>query len=247
MVQDLVSFYQQEYQFRSFYSILTSRLSRLGCGQEEFTTSDRFLSGICRAEPTCNLPFALPLPPYTRIDVPVWFGNAVECTFKILVFGSEPRDTNKKFNIEATANRVFGAAFGADRWNPKTTITGKPQMKYFRVFERLITDPKVFIVFSDIVKTFEVNGDDKAFNDRQARRNFEKSAGSSNNKRILQVEINLVAPHKILLLGNDTFGFMENHSELANGWPFVRIRHPSQGGESEAKNQIEKIAREIPD
>jgi hypothetical protein len=190
------------------------------------------------------VPFALPLPPYTRVDVPVWFGDPIDCTFRILVFGLESRDTNEKFNIEAIKNRIYGAAFGADRWNPKTTVTRKPQLKYFRVFEKLINDPKVFIVFSDIVKTFEVSGHGKEFDDRQARRGFKKIAGSSNNLQILQEEIRLIAPHKILCLGKPSFDFM-NHAKLSNGSPLVQIRHPSQGGESEAKKQIEQIAHEI--
>lgn len=247
MVQELIDFYQQELHFKSFYSLIMSR-SFQPSANEELTNSDRFLSGIPRAEPTAHQLLSPPnaTSPHTRIDVPVWFGSPNEGSIKILVFGSEPRDTDKIFNIEVIGKHVYASPFGADRWNPMTSIPRKPQLKYFRVFERLITHPKVFIVFSDIVKGYEVTGDHKGMNDREARRRFKNISGSESNLRILSTEIEIIRPREVLLLGNDAFGFMKSHSELSNGLTIHRVRHPSHAGESQAKRQTDQIARGFP-
>jgi hypothetical protein len=108
-----------------------------------------------------------------RVDVPVWFGDFQRSDNKILVYGREPRDTDKLFNIEVIGNRTYATPFGCDRWNDNSTI--KPQLKYFRIFKEIIGNQENFIIFSDIVKYYITNGNKKQ-NDEKARRTFSQIA-----------------------------------------------------------------------
>ena len=234
----LISFYREWLGFRDYYSIiLNSQKSQ----NNEFCQHPGLLSGV---EPTYGTITAglTTRSGDQRIDVPVWFGDAEAAQRKIIVFGLEPRDTNPMFNIERTGNRMFGAPFGADRWNAGSTVRGKAQNKYFRVFNDVIDQKDTFILFSDIVKFYKIIDAENRdrVNDTYAREHFIRHASES--LPMLKKEISLIDPSHIITLGNDSYRFIKkllpNLKDIIKG-----IRHPANGGERKAKEQLGVLLR----
>jgi hypothetical protein len=229
----LISFYQT-LGFNSFYRIISDNANS---NSKEFIQNHRFLSGIA-SEKIENSNLIVCSQGDIRIDVPVWFGDAHSAEHRIMVFGLEPRDTHPLFNIERVGNRVFAAPFGIDRWNDSSSVERKPQNKYFRVFKNLIEKPDSFILFSDIVKEYEIVSEEneKGANDQHARNTFFERAEKS--LPFLTEEINLINPTHLITMGNEAHTFLSQHFSNKN---VIRLRHPSNGGESLAKEQIDML------
>lgn len=226
-MHQLISHYQT-LGFESYYDIIISNIQK---NSTEFIQSGRFLSGWKAKEKSNKMPFACKSGD-TRIDVPVWFGDKQKAKNRILVFGLEPRDTDSNFNIERVGKKVFATPFGVDRWNQKSTVPRKPQNKYYRVFDKLVSDQNNFVVFSDIVKEYEIQttSNEKSKNDKNARKQFFVKAEES--LPFLLQEIKHIAPTHIITMGKDSNEFM---LESFKSWNIIRMRHPSNGGEKEAK------------
>ena len=236
--EELISFYREWLEFRDYYSIIiNSRKSQ----KSEFSQHPGLLSGIASATDSKTEELTTRKDDL-RIDVPVWFGDAGMAQRKIIVFGLEPRDTNPMFNIERAGNRVFGAPFGADRWNAGSTVRGKPQNKYFRVFNAVLDQKDTFILFSDIVKFYTIIDPENRdrVNDSYAREHFIRHANES--LPMLKKEISLIDPSHIITLGNDSFRFIKkllpDFQDIIKG-----VRHPANGGERKAKEQLDQLLR----
>ena len=235
-MKELVQFYKEWLGFNKYFEIILSNIEK---NPAEFNQNTRILEGIEKTIAS-NPETLFTIEKDHRIDVPVWFGNLNNSRHRIIVFGLEPRDTNSAFNIERVNNLVFGTPFGVDRWNITTTVPRKPQNRYFRVFEELAKRQDTFLLFSDIVKHYKiidkVNKD--RINDQNARTNFNKNASESRYK--LQQELRLVNPTHIITLGNDSFNIAKNllpeYTDI-----IVGVRHPANGGETIAKEQIKQL------
>jgi len=99
----------------------------------------------------------------TRIDVPVWFGDhesAEKARRIISVVGSEPHDTNKKFNIAECGEKpdryVFGCPFGAELWNED--VNGR----YSESLGFCLHVKGIFLHLTDVVKEYSVTPKGKA-------------------------------------------------------------------------------------
>ena len=235
-ITKLISFYQDWLGFKNYYSII---INSQKIYESEFIQNYNFLNRI-KSTTDSTIKELHTKKDDLRIDVPVWFGNIERSHRKVLVYGLEPRDTNSKFNVERIQNRVFGTPFGIDRWNSNSNVKGKPQNKYFRVFNDVIDQNDTFILFSDIVKFYKIidpNNKNKV-NDKYARNNFIKHANES--LLMLKKEIEIVNPTHIITLGNNSFRFIKNllpdFQNIITG-----IRHPANGGERIAKEQLNQL------
>ena len=234
-MNDLIEFYRKKLGFKDFYNIIKNNIKS---NPNDYIQNSRFLETI-EASNISSFKNIKAKPGDLRIDVPVWFGNFEMTEYKIVVAGREPRDTNSDFNVEHIDNKIFACPFGVDRWNKQSSIKGKPQNKYYRVFDNLICDNKFFMLFTDIVKEYEIVGNA----DDHARDTFDSKAESS--KDLFIEEIKKIKPNVIISLGNETFSkidkwFQENFEILK-----VPIRHPSHGGEKEAKAQLKDFLQKI--
>jgi hypothetical protein len=236
-MKNIAEFYKNWLGFDSYYDIV---INNINSSKEEFIQSANILNGYTRK----------PIQPPTgiecqigdiRIDVPIWFGNLSTAKRRIIVFGLEPRDTNSQFNLERVGSKVFASPFGLDRWNEHSTVTRRPQNRYYRVFKDLISDESNFVLFSDIVKDYKVvsgNNLNRA-NDLEARNNFLKKA--EEGLLFLEKEIGNVSPTHILTLGNESFNFLRKHYSKSTH----RLRHPSNGGEKQAKEQLKALLQAV--
>ena len=218
--------YKEEFDFLNFYSILLNN-----------NIEDSIYSNFLKSAPdnfiTSNFD-KLNIETKTkdlRIDLPVWFGD-IHSKNRILIFGMEPRDTDKKFNIEKVDNRVFAVPFALE--------SGKG--KYYRSFLELLKKD-VFIYFTDIVKDYEVKSKVcKKNNDLNARKLFTEKANGY--KDFLKKEMSLLNPSIIIALGNETEYFLKNFLEDEYKKILIKITHPAawHGGVNKA---ISCINREI--
>lgn len=221
--------------YEKYYDIIITNVKK---HENEFIQVSSFLNGITTKETIKNAKIECE-DMDVRIDLPVWFGNLNTAKKRIIVFGLEPRDTNSSFNIEKVGKNVFATPFGIDRWNFKSSIKYKPQNKYYRVFKDFISNDDNFILFSDIVKEYQVisKKNENGKNDKTARELFFTKA--ANSLAYLTEEIRLVNPTHIITLGNDSFEFLSKYfNEIT-----IRLRHPSNGGEKIAIEQLNKIIK----
>lgn len=162
-----------------------------------------------------------------RVDLPVWFGD-VNATNKIVVIGMEPRDTDKEghLNIERVDKYVFATPFALER----------PKGPYHSAFRDLTNQEDVFAYFTDVVKTYAVSGD-KVQDDLHARQNFAQQA--QEEKAFLLKELDIIKPTKIVALGNESFAFLKDF--LGDKYDIQKVRHPSQGGATLARQQLSDL------
>ena len=226
MINKLLNHYKT-LNYELFYDIL---LSKINSNSNEFIQSQRFLYGFKKNNSFReNIINSITREASDlRIDVPVWFGDISNSKNRILVFGREPRDTDPIFNIEKIGRNVFATPFGIDRWNIMSSVKKKPQNKYYRVFNNLVSDENNFVVFSDVVKDY--------LDDFSAKRTFFEKA----NKEILFIkkEIYLIKPTHIITLGDYSYKFINKYF---GNYKILRIRHPSHGGEKEAISQLSQL------
>ena len=235
-MEELLNFYKAWLGYDTYFEIIVSNKAIY---PTEFNQNSRFLNGIDAKLSSICEEFST-IENDCRIDVPVWFGNLKNSKFRIVVFGLEPRDTHSKFNIERVNSLVFGAPFGIDRWNQTSSVPRKPQNRYYRVFDELSNRSDTFLLFSDIVKTYEIldKNNKNGVNDQNARGNFFKNAKESKDK--LMEEIRIINPTHIVTLGNDSTRIVkELLPEKQN--IIYGVRHPANGGETKAKEQINQL------
>lgn len=232
-IQKVQEFYTDWLGVKDYYHIMKSYVNS---DSTEFINSNTFLHGIEINNKIIRKEIDTKIGDM-RIDVPVWFGDISKAKLRYVVLGLEPRDTNKMFNVERVKNKVFGAPFGADRWNINSSVRGKNQNKYFRVFEDHINDANCFILFSDVVKFFHIKYADKGTNDSEARSLFNRYA--QDELTFLKKELKIINPHKIITLGNDTYNVV--NSLIGNKFEIIKLRHPAQGGEKLAKEKLQKL------
>jgi len=241
----LLRLYKTNLKFEDYYYKIIENMKK---APDKYTGADNFLMnlpvdknalkieyGSCHEFPN-NYPI--------RIDVPVWFGDFEKSKVKILVYGREPRNTDEGFNIETIDKQIYAAPFGCDRWNAnKIENKIKKNNIYFYTFKNLIENDKIFTIFSDIVKYYEIISNNTGDSDKNARRMFKKRA--TENLTFLEKEINLINPKKIILVGKAVYDFYEkNHSYFGN-YKYIRIRHPAHGGHKEAKVEVDNLLKSL--
>ena len=229
----LVDFYKNWLGFVDFYDIVLSNKLR---DTNEFIQENMFLCDFNQKRKDNSVIINTKIGD-SRIDVPVWFGNLETAKVRIIVFGLEPRDSDQIFNIERVDDKVFAAPFGIDRWNINSSVKNKLQNKYYRVFETVINEPDTFVLFSDIVKDYYISSDkdSKTENDTLARKNFVDKA--NDQLKWLFKEVELIDPTHIFTLGEESYRIV---NELFPDKTY-KLRHPSHGGESQAKQEISTI------
>ena len=231
-INQLVTHYRNWLGFDKFYQI---QLNQIPKNPKQFIQSPRYLKGAPYDPAARRIAVIHAKQGDLRIDVPVWFGDPNKCAKRILVFGREPRDSDSLFNVERVGDKVYGATFGADRWNSKSSIKKQPQLKYLNVFDRIISNDNFFILFSDAVKFFHMiypPNDDR--NDKHAESNF-KQYFLEQVPHIKQ-EVDIIQPDIVLALGADSYKACSKHLDL--NYNVAHIRHPSNGGTNIAKQQI---------
>ncbi len=184
---ELINFYKNSLGCENYYELIISNSKLI---PNEFNQNKQFLEGIKSKDDLTYKEFSTQSGD-DRIDVPVWFGHLDKAEKKIIVFGLEPRDTNKMFNIERVNHSVFGTPFGVDRWNFNSSVPRKPHNRYYRVFKEISERPETFLLFSDIVKYYKVidNLNTSRINDIYARSKFFELAYQSKEKLIKEIEI----------------------------------------------------------
>lgn len=264
-LNNLVNFYKKNLGFECFYKILMDRKKDSNYSNE-YTNSDNFLKDFTKLSNKVKLEFKNLLfnsiignnKINVRVDIPVWFGNYKKN--RIIVYGLEPRDTNKALNIEEklynNVKFIYATPFGCDRWNVqpkgkipkvKQKIKGAPHHKYFTAFKEIIQNENIFVIFSDIVKYYEVIGQSRNANDKIARKYFRKKALQHENIKLIKNEIKIIKPHKILLLGREAEKVFKNciykyvKEECDKTCHIEYLRHPSYGGIYIAKEKLKNI------
>ncbi|PCH66948.1 MAG: hypothetical protein COC01_06840 [Bacteroidetes bacterium] len=234
----LEKFYKEWLGQENFYEIiLNSRLNLTN----EFNQSKNFLTNL-KPHTKKEWKEIVSRKGDVRIDIPVWFGDLKKSKRKLVVIGLEPRDTNSKFNVERKRKKLFGSPYGIDRWNDQSSIIGKAQNKYFRVFKNLVEDSNRFVLFTDVVKEYEIVSNQKSLNDKHARETFNKKSIEQSQQLIK--EINIVSPDIIITLGNDAYSKVVKLLGTSE-FNIKKIRHPSFGGENQAIKELNKIVRNL--
>ncbi len=172
----------------------------------------------------------------TRIDLPIWFGGIVESQIKVVVLGREPRHNHNRYNIERSGRNVFGTPFGIEFWSERN--------KYFRSFQSIISNPKIFTYFTDVVKHYNVN-ESKFKSDKEAKREFWRKAElDQDNLALLRFEINQINPDLIVGLGVDCNAFLEKHFSCS--YYILKLNHPNARQDKRTGlNAWEKIDQEL--
>lgn len=201
-LKTIYNLYSTRYSFELFYQFLNSRLQCnffLNGGNKQ-------LNSIKREEINCHYGDI-------RVDLPVMVGNE-NSKYRIAILGLEPRDSNKKFNIERHKNYVYGTPFGIEYWNEKN--------KYYKSFNGLLNREDCFLYFTDVVKEYEVL-ESKMIADKNARKSFWIKAEQSENIHFLKEEMKLFNPTHIIALGNETYAFVKKYF----GEKAVKVIHPN--------------------
>ncbi len=236
-MKTLINFYKQWLGFENYYERI---ISNVKSNLNQFNQSNRFLEGI-EAKEGLLFDEVSTENGDSRIDVPVWFGRTNNAQNRIIVFGLEPRDTNRMFNIEKVNKYVYGSPFGVDRWNYMSSVPYKPQNRYYRVFKELSEQTDTFLLFSDVVKFYKVIDtlNTGRCNDNHARQTFFQNAEKSKEK--LLEEIKIVDPTHFITLGGHTNRVVKKIlPEFSN---ICEVRHPANGGETKAKEQIQQLLK----
>jgi hypothetical protein len=210
---------------------------------------------------------------YNRIDVPIWFGDFENSENRIIIYGIQPSKSKDEMIIEKKEKKRYATPFGCELWN-------KPeQNKYYKAFHSLIDKffiekNNVFILFSDLVKNYEIvneeNEDFKNFFEElkeKEKRTFKEALNSYNklknsenkfyykklekNSSLLNKEIKIIKPNYIILLGKQVkeyFNLIKD--EKLNGfYKEVNIKeithHPSYVYRYKKDKNIETFNNEI--
>lgn len=231
MIKTLLTQYKQRFGFDRFYDNLLYNISAY---PKYHISSETFLSGyVTKAKVMQDIPLILTKEGDVRVDLPVWFGGPKEKN-KIVFIGLEPRDTDKSghLNIERINNFVFGTPFALER----------PKGPYHSAFQELIHASDTFTYFTDVVKTYQVTHvSDNVVNDKVARQTFWRKA--KNERAFLLQELETIKPNKIIALGNDSFIFLKEF--LGSHYDIQKVRHPSQGGSTLAREQVKAILQQL--
>ena len=222
-----MEFYRETLGYEDYYSIINNQTD-----ENEFISNDRFLPNITNKSTGGEINTSVG---DLRIDVPVWFGDLSK-DVRIVVLGLEPRDTDQKFNIERVGNKVFGTPFGVDRWNYKSSVFRKPQNKYFKPFNDMVSNENHFVLFSDVVKSYEVVHTDNKINDSNARETFKSKY--IKEKDNLMKEMEFIDPTHIITLGGVAYGTIK---KMLPDYNVIKVRHPSNGGSLIALKQINEL------
>lgn len=255
-MKELVELYQRALHCDGFYEQLLQQTSK---NEFEYNQHSSFLKGFEIENDNRIEEFQdyLPLKLKLRIDVPIWFGDIQNSEKRVLIFGSEPRDTDSLFNVLTFDNNIFAATFGADRWNEKSTVRYKPQNKYYNIFKNLIAEidqeeKSMSLIFSDIIKYFHIevlgliqnyepiekllesyNVDIqklvKSCDDSLASLIYQNASKKDENIRLLEDEIKIIKPTHILCFGQKVNRTIDslNLKSLDFKFQIKHIKHPA--------------------
>lgn len=180
-----------------------------------------------------------------RIDVPVWFGDLKDAEKRIIIYGTEPRDTNQQFDInDDDPKRRFSTPFGVHAWNKNTSIKGKTHLKYFESLMGLLDDG--FILLSDIVKFYLVLGKgNNEKNDAHAGKHFNRYARHDFSVGLIKKELEIVKPTYVILLGTKSCSyFLKTYARQICEYNILvfSTTHPAAyGGAKEVREQLHNL------
>lgn len=222
-MKEIIELYKERYPFQDFYPKAYSLIK-----------NNKFISNVLFE--TDNFEFKNEQIDTTngdiRVDLPIQIGN-LNAKNRILFLGLEPRDTDKKYNIEKNQKFVFGTPFGIEFWNDKN--------KYYKTFKKTIENGDNFCYFTDVVKSYEVKKT-KGEADKYARKNFWKKAAENDNIDFLNKEISILNPTLIIGLGNDSFNFLNNH--FGKKFNVKKVIHPAAHPQN-GKNAFEIASQKL--
>lgn len=234
MISQILKLYKDKFGFIKFYDNVRFNI---GEWKEFHIQNETFLQGYKSEIPTTEFAGRISTKEGDiRVDLPVWFGNPNSAK-RIVVIGSEPRDTAEELNVERVDKYVFATPFALERANKK----------YQNTFSDLTNNANIFVYFTDVVKDYEVIcKDDKKKNDENARTKF--STKSENYRQLLLEEFRIINPTLIIGLGNDSYNKLNRLMDFAKNEyrnKIKKVRHPSYGGSVRAKEQIGELLKSI--
>jgi hypothetical protein len=211
---EILNLYSNRYNFKNFYSIADYKIRNNKLLKASYKSISK--------ESLAN--FTEVLTPTViegdiRVDLPIWFGNDSNSSYRIMILGREPRHTDNKFNIvrDEFNNVVFATPFGVELWTERT--------KYYKSFKCLFERPNLFIYFTDVVKDYYVL-DSKANSDKVAKKGFWHDLSDDQNKLdFLKQEIEFLKPNVIVALGKDCARFLTIH--FAKDYVVFPVVHPN--------------------
>jgi len=233
MIDKILTLYKDQFGFQDFYSHLVYKVT-------QYPNNDSFLKGL---KPEAkNFKEFCTNEGDIRVDLPVWFGNP-ESSKKIVIMGSEPRDTASHLNIEKVEfngeKYVFATPFALE-------YSGG---KYQRAFKDLTNSNDIFVYFTDVVKEYKVIGLDKEGknqNDKNARNVFNQKANEY--KEFLGRELDIIQPNILIGLGSKSYSKLNQIKFFKKKYEnkIIEVTHPAAwGGAEKAKRDIEKILSDL--
>lgn len=230
-MDNLLKFYEQELSADGFYQLLNSKLA----GAPNQYNSSNLLLGKINSENNSTESEEMPLVEKgdVRFDMPILIGNK-KAKERILILGLEPRHTDDFYNIMKVKNRVYATPFGIDRWYSKSK-----QSIYASAFKDFLSNDRLFL-FSDFVKEYNVIDPNlKNQNDQQARQNFQELF-EMKYKNILEQEIQLFKPTRIIGLGKTDIR-KKIPSHLLSEYAINVISHPTNGNFNKMINEMNSL------
>ncbi len=225
----ILKLYSSRYNFQNFYSIAALKIQSNELLFKSYKPSSKELL-------INSTPILMPRVNEgdIRVDLPIWFGNDSDSSYRIMILGREPRHSNDKFNIvrDELNKVVFATPFGIELWSERN--------KYYRSFKCLFERKDLFIYFTDVVKYYHVL-DSKEASDKVAKKNFWHEASNNQDKlNFLKQEIDILKPNVIVALGNDCARFLTMH--FAQYYYVFPVVHPNARQNSRSgKNAWELI------
>ena len=238
-MKDLVEFYRKMLGFRDCYAAIKQSYVAKKPNTIDQKEHKYFLNGYDGQVKAGSCSWIKNSPGFTRIDVPVWFGNP-KSSVRVMVIGKEPKKSDPDFNLERINCKIFAAIFAADHWHPRCTLYHAKHLAYLHAFQSLLNKAnqgKWFVLFTDLVKRCILPASKKKKTEEPAKQDETKKNKVDNN--CLFQEIKLIAPTCIIALGDDVSKALDEMNICHE-----KVKHPSRW-QNLSRIQIDEIVQEI--
>lgn len=131
------------------------------------------------------------------IDFPTWFNINSSVTKKIMLLGIDPLRHKDEFNtpeINIYSNAIIGTPYALHRQTMRHGANGQP--KTYWEFIKSLLDENYGVYLTDIFKVFFMSQNQRSYNNK----NFIEN--KKHLKQILDIEIRILNPDLIIVLGN---------------------------------------------
>ena len=142
------------------------------------------------------------------IDLPIYFGNMLDSKKRVMIVAMDPKRNNQK-DTKISVGTVFALNSKKDRETNRND--------YWKFIKPLLSNH--FVYLTDVFKLYyetytNVNGKQvKLVSNKDSEFVFKNSEPFERNKKILEEEINIIAPEIIISLGKES----ENALKLIQG------------------------------